>query len=112
MVVGDKLKQTNTKEDLANHPLDPLSVEEIDRAVAIVKATAGLTDDLLFETIVLREPLKDDVLNYEPGLFVPREAFLVALDPKKGQVHELIVSLDTNELLESELRVRLCLEKR
>ena len=102
MVVGDKLKQTNTKEDLANHPLDPLSVEEIDRAVAIVKATAGLTDDLLFETIVLREPLKDDVLNYEPGLFVPREAFLVALDPKKGQVHELIVSLDTNELLESE----------
>tara|TARA_Y100000590_G_scaffold387017_1_gene460226 strand:+ start:408 stop:2375 length:1968 start_codon:yes stop_codon:yes gene_type:complete len=102
MVVGDKLKQTNTKEDLANHPLDPLSVEEIDRAVAIVKATAGLTDDLLFETIVLREPLKEDVLNYEPGLFVPREAFLVALDPKKGQVHELIVSLDTNELLESE----------
>ena len=102
MVVGDKLKQTNTKEDLANHPLDPLSVEEIDRAVAIVKTTAGLTDDLLFETIVLREPLKDDVLNYEPGLFVPREAFLVALDPKKGQVHELIVSLDTNELLESE----------
>ena len=102
MVVGDKLKQTNTKEDLANHPLDPLSVEEIDRAVAIVKATAGLTDDLLFETIVLREPLKDDVLNYEPGLFVPREAFLVALDPKKGQVHELIVSLDTNEVLESE----------
>ena len=102
MVVGDKLKQTNTKEDLASHPLGPLSVEEIDRAVAIVKATAGLTDDLLFETIVLREPLKDDVLNYEPGLFVPREAFLVALDPKKGQVHELIVSLDTNELLESE----------
>ena len=102
MVVGDKLKQTNTKEDLANHPLDPLSVEEFDRGVAIVKATAGLTDDLLFETIVLREPLKDDVLNYEPGLFVPREAFLVALDPKKGQVHELIVSLDTNELLESE----------
>ena len=102
MVVGDKLKQTNTKEDLANHPLDPLSVEEIDRAVAIVKATAGLTDDLLFETIVLREPLKDDVLNYEPGLFVPREAFLVALDPKKGQVREVIVSLDTNEILESE----------
>ena len=67
MVVGDKLKQTNTKEDLANHPLDPLSVEEIDRAVAIVKATADLTDDLLFETIVLREPLKTTSCTMSPA---------------------------------------------
>ncbi|MBO40264.1 MAG: tyramine oxidase [Chloroflexi bacterium] len=102
MVVGDKLEQANTQADVANHPLDPLSAEEIDRAVAIVKASAGLTDNLLFETIVLREPSKNDVLNFHPGAYVPREAFLVALDSEKQEVHELIVSLDTNELLQSE----------
>ena len=102
MVVGDKLEQANTQADVANHPLDPLSAEEIDRAVAIVKASAGLTDNLLFETIVLREPSKNDVLNFHPGAYVPRKAFLVALDSEKQEVHELIVSLDTNELLQSE----------
>ena len=101
MVVGDKIRETIVK-DVLRHPLDPLSAEEIERAVAIVKAHSELGDTPLFETIVMREPAKEQVLNYNLGSHVPREAFLVALNPTNGEVHELLVSLDSNELLESE----------
>ncbi len=101
MVVSDKVKQT-VSEEIARHPLDPLSVEEIDRAVAIVNEEADLGDRLLFETITLSEPEKDLVLNYQSDDFVPREAFIVVLNPENGEVHELLVSLDNNQLIESE----------
>ncbi len=101
MVVGDKVQQT-VAEELAQHPLDPLSVEEIDRAVAIVRTDDNLGENPLFETIVLREPDKDQILNYRPENQVPREAFLVALNPKSGGVYEFVVSLDTDEVLTSE----------
>ena len=101
MVVGDKVQQT-VAEELAQHPLDPLSVEEIDRAAAIVRTDDNLGENPLFETIVLREPDKDQILNYRPENQVPREAFLVALNPKSGGVYEFVVSLDTDEVLTSE----------
>ena len=54
----------------------------------------------MFETVVLREPSKEDVLSFLPGIKLPREAFVVVLNYKKEQVYELTVSLDENQILD------------
>ncbi len=41
-----------------DHPLDPLSAAEIERAVAVVRADAGLGPSAWFETVTLDEPDK------------------------------------------------------
>ena len=81
-----------------SHPLDPLSVDEINEVVSVVKGKGGLDEGLLFETIVLREPPKNAVLDFGPGKTIPREASVVALDCKKEEVYELDVSLKTGKI--------------
>ena len=102
MVIEEKAEQQKTQKILNGHPLDPLSIEEINRTVEIIKTQANLGKELLFETIVLREPAKTEILNYKPNNKIPREAFVVALNYKEEKVYELIVSLDDNQLLNNE----------
>ena len=78
------------------HPLEPLSGEEIAAAVAILKASERLGEKARFVLAVLQEPLKDAVLNWQPGQSVPREVFLQVLDNADGKVYEAIVSLTEN----------------
>ena len=56
------------------HPLDPLSVREIERATAIIHAHFPWGDDLRVETIDIEEPEKEFVRNYVPGMPFPRIA--------------------------------------
>ena len=56
------------------HPLDPLSAEEIGRAAAIIRQHFGWGDALRVETIDLDEPTKDAVRSYSPGAPIPRIA--------------------------------------
>ncbi len=44
------------------HPLDPLSVEEIQKACSLVKTIKGLGPECRFAMIHLQEPAKADVL--------------------------------------------------
>ena len=76
----DLTTSANTFNAEVAHPLDPLRVDEISKAASIVKSKAGLGDHLLFETIVLREPPKKDVLAYKQGTEISREAFIVVLN--------------------------------
>ncbi|MCH2524476.1 MAG: primary-amine oxidase [Dehalococcoidia bacterium] len=102
MVIEEKTDQQKTQGSLDKHPLDPLSIEEINRTVEIIKTQANLGKELLFETIVLREPPKTEILNYKPNTLISREAFVVVLNYKEEKVYELIVSLDKNQLLKNE----------
>ena len=73
----------------SEHPLDPLSAEEIERAVASVRAARELGDAVRFVSVELREP--------EKGEQAPaREALLVVL--ADGRTHEAIVSLESGAL--------------
>ena len=77
----------------ASHPLDPLTAEEIAEAASILKAQRQLGARVRFETIVLREPSKESVLNFQPGGFVERVAFAVILDNDTAETYEAVISL-------------------
>ena len=80
------------------HPLEPLTADEITRAVAILRGQRSLPDTVRFSTVQLREPDKRAVLarDCDPtggGGSIPREAFVILMDRADGAVVEAIVSL-------------------
>jgi primary-amine oxidase len=92
MTTSPEIKGIST--ELGLHPLEPLSVEEIRTAVAIVRTSRHLGSHFRFPTVVLNEPPKDVVVNYTPGHPIEREAFLILLDNDTGTTYEAIVSLN------------------
>ena len=74
----------------ALYPLDPLTVEEIERVVAA--ARAALSQGLRFVSVTLREPSKAALANW-PASSITREAEVVVLSPSEEQAYELIVDL-------------------
>jgi primary-amine oxidase len=88
------------------HPLQPLSVDELDEAVAILRAgvAGGVWDDRRFRfvEVALREPAKADVLAAEAagnGHDLPREARAVLIDRGERGTVEATVSLTEGRLL-------------
>jgi primary-amine oxidase len=82
------------------HPLDPLLPAEIRLARTIVSSVPGLSGDLYFAVIRLREPSKETVRGFRAGDRFEREAWVVVQD---GTTHELfdgVVSLDSGEVIE------------
>ena len=77
----------------ASHPLDPLTAEEIAEAMSILKAQRQLGPRVRVETIVLQEPDKDMVLDFQPGDHIQRNAFVVILDNDEAATYEAVVSL-------------------
>jgi primary-amine oxidase len=84
---------SNAGKTAAPHPLEPLSPEEIAAAVAIVRASGKLGPRARFVTVVLREPPKQTVLDYQEGGPVEREAFIIMLDNADGATYEAVVSI-------------------
>ncbi len=82
----------------APHPLDPLGAEEIERAVACVRAEHDLGEGARFVSVELREPGKSQLAAWRAGgAPPPREAALVVLT--EGRTHEAIVALAGDLLL-------------
>lgn len=75
------------------HPLDPLSLNEIAEAVAILKDEKQLGATIRFPIIRLEEPVKADMAAFRLGTPVARRAFLLSIDITTGEIHESIVSL-------------------
>src|SRR5215813_151545 len=75
------------------HPLDPLNAAEIERAVALVRAAAGLDPSAWFETITLEEPNKAYVRGFRPGDLPQRRAFVCCYEPTTNRTFEGVVDL-------------------
>jgi primary-amine oxidase len=80
------------------HPLDPLTAQEITAVVEIVTGEQNIDNRYRFATIVLNEPAKSVVQSFKSGDMdglrqINREAFVVLLDNTTGQTYEAIVSL-------------------
>ncbi len=73
------------------HPLDPLSAEEIDTAVAALRDAGDVDAETRFALIALDEPDKRAVLAWQPGQPFTRKAFAVARRDRK--VYEALVDL-------------------
>ncbi|GAB14467.1 copper-containing amine oxidase, partial [Arthrobacter globiformis NBRC 12137] len=74
------------------HPLDPLSREEISRAVAVLKEGPAAAESFRFISVELREPAKEDLRN---GVQVGREADAVLVDRAAARSYEAVVNLET-----------------
>ena len=83
----------------ASHPLDPLTAEEIAEAMSILKAQRQLGPRVRVETIVLQEPDKDMVLDFQPGNHIQRNAFVVILDNDEAATYEAVVSLNERRVI-------------
>ncbi len=83
----------------ADHPLDPLSQDEIRATVGILKASGKITPASRFSLITLDEPPKDEVLNFKPGSDFRREAFAVVYERAGNRTSEAVVDLRSKKLL-------------
>ncbi|MBV8118314.1 MAG: tyramine oxidase [Alphaproteobacteria bacterium] len=63
---------------VAAHPLDPLSSAEIAAAVSVLREAGDIDAETRFALIDLDEPIKQDVLAWQPGQPFVRKAFVVA----------------------------------
>ena len=75
------------------HPIDPLSPAEIERAVAILRAERELGERVRFESVELKEPVKDSIVSRNGHGPAGREAIIILLDNGTGATHEAVVSL-------------------
>ena len=93
MAIQSKSPQGPVSPTSVQHPLDPLTPDEIVDALALLRAERNLGERVRFETIVLNEPQKDVVLNFKEQDPILREAFIVLLDNGTGATYEAVVSL-------------------
>lgn len=82
----------------ATHPLDPLSIDELQQAAEIIRRSQGLADSCRFPYLQLEEPDKAEVLAFVPGQPFSRRAFATVLDKASGAMAEGIVDLNAGEI--------------
>ena len=85
--------------EAAQHPLDPLSTDEIAQAVAIFRADSRARPAMRFVSVGLHEPPKDELASIRPGQPFRREALIVALEPGEHMTHEAVVSVTEGSVL-------------
>lgn len=73
------------------HPLEPLTPTEISRAVEIVRKAQPVDDTWRFVTVTLAEPDKSVAVRAESSM--PRRAFVILINRKKGESFEAYVDL-------------------
>ncbi|MGH2493912.1 MAG: primary-amine oxidase, partial [Ktedonobacteraceae bacterium] len=77
----------------ARHPLDPLTVEEVETTTRVLKASGRITPRVRIMAYSLLEPAKEVVLAFQAGQAVAREVFVVMRDHERRLTIEAVVSL-------------------
>ena len=80
-----------------DHPLDPLSHDEIWRALVLLRDAGHMDKETKFSQLALQEPAKRDVLAWRPGDPMPRMAY--ALLRKDADSFEAVVDLTADEVV-------------
>jgi primary-amine oxidase len=78
------------------HPLEPLSADEVQRAVHLLRDAGRVTPTTRFVSVSLHEPPKDAV--HAGGPQPPRRAFVVLFDNGTNTCHEAVVCLDAGSV--------------
>jgi primary-amine oxidase len=85
------------------HPLDPLSLEEIEQTCTILKEELSLEQHHQFAYVVLEEPTQTDTIDPEKVKTLDRIAFVCVIDSKNNQTYEGNVNLTIKEIIRWEL---------
>src|SRR5919197_1719893 len=86
--------------DTVEHPLDPLTPDEIRAAVDIVRRERGLSESARFAAIRLHEPPKDVVRSVTVGAPLERRAWVAVMDAPGRLLHDGVVRLDPDPAIE------------
>ena len=78
------------------HPLEPLSAAEIEQACDILRKDLAPTARFVY--VMLLEPPKAEVLAYEPGDPIDRQAFVVIRERAERATYEAVVSITAGEV--------------
>src|SRR5438270_241552 len=81
------------------HPLEPLSAQEVEQAVGLLKAQGKVTPTMRFVSVSLKEPKKALVHGFNGKQDVSREAFAVLFDNAQNTCYEATISLTAGKLL-------------
>jgi len=84
---------------MVRHPLEPLSGDEVQQAVDLLKASGKTTPTTRFISVSLKEPDKRSVHGFTGTDAPPREAFVVLFDNAQNACYEVAVSLGEGKLL-------------
>ncbi len=87
---------------MSPHPLEPLSESEIMKAVSIIRKEKNFGDEIRFEQAGLKEPSKEEVLNFETGDPINRRSFMVILNRETNQTFEAVVSITDEKVISYE----------
>ncbi len=79
-----------------HHPLDALTPEEYWTVYNVLRDAGKLQDKTIFSSVLLREPLKADVLAWKPGDPIPRKADAVLLT--EGKSYAAVVDISAAKL--------------
>jgi primary-amine oxidase len=80
------------------HPLDPITPDEVDAAVALVGADSRFETDMVFAHVRLHEPDKAVVLAHTPGRAVDREVEVLLVPPGRLEAVDVVVSVTAGEV--------------
>ena len=80
------------------HPLEPLSMHEVQQAVRLLRSHGKVTPTTRFVSVSLHEPPKD-LVHAGNGKPLPRQAFAVLFDNATNTAHEALVSLDGEQVV-------------
>lgn len=93
----DSLAKAYPKSDV-QHPFDPLSYEELGRAVKIVQSDERFTRDTRFVMMKPKEISKAFVVSYKTGRAFDREVDVTLIDCGQRQTLEVELSLTTGKV--------------
>jgi primary-amine oxidase len=78
---------------VTGHPLDAITVDEVRRAVELIRADARFEADAVFVHVRLHEPAKGVVAGHEHGVPVDREVEALLVPPARLEAIEVVVSV-------------------
>jgi primary-amine oxidase len=82
------------------HPLEALTAEEIEVAVAAVRATGRIGDAALFAAVTVAEPTKDELAAFEAGSApVARRVHLTVVPGPACDLIEAVVDVEAGEVI-------------
>ena len=84
-----------------DHPLTPLSADEIRTAKAVLVDEGLIGENVRFVFVALDEPHKSMVLAFTPGDPIERRARILLLDRSTGIGTDLVVSVTENRVISS-----------
>jgi len=90
-VVGTRARPLAAQAGVVRHPLDALSTAEYWTIYDVLHASGHVDSATYVASVLLREPPKDAVLAWKPGMPIPREATVVLT--RHGTTAEAIVDI-------------------